>query len=148
MRLVSMRRVHPKSSSVTVSACVQSAVSTCLSHMRSNPVQETFRSECVREIIHAEPKLRLLCPQLGSCVDDPTQSAPSQHVHRSRKTHFTPKIFALSTISTLFLLLTPCAIDAAYLPLCMSKSSSSERLWTRNSLWPEGIMWRVFLLEP
>jgi hypothetical protein len=38
--------------------------------------------------------------------------------------------------------------SAAYVRLCMSRSSTSLGFWTRNALWPEGIRWRVFLLLP
>ena len=41
-----------------------------------------------------------------------------------------------------------CAYSAAYVLLCISRRSRSRVLLTRNALWPDGIMWRVFLLLP
>jgi hypothetical protein len=38
--------------------------------------------------------------------------------------------------------------SAAKVLLCMRRSSTSRVLLTRKALWPDGIMWRVFLLEP
>jgi len=60
----------------------------------------------------------------------------------------TPSCFARETISIRFLDETACAISAAYVLLCMRRSSRSRVLFTRNDLCPEGIMWRVFLLLP
>ncbi len=40
------------------------------------------------------------------------------------------------------------AYSAAKDLLCMSSRSTSEGLWTRKALWPEGIRCRVFLFEP
>lgn len=41
-----------------------------------------------------------------------------------------------------------CAYSAAKVLLCMRSRSTSPGLCTRKALWPEGIKWRVFLLEP
>ena len=77
----------------------------------------------------------------------------------------TPSSLARAIISTLFLDETACAIlsyvspcywseyvdrtnSAANVLLCMRRRSTSRVLLTRKALWPEGIMWRVFLLEP
>jgi hypothetical protein len=38
--------------------------------------------------------------------------------------------------------------SAAKVLLCMRRRSTSLVLLTRKALWPEGIMWRVFLFEP
>lgn len=38
--------------------------------------------------------------------------------------------------------------SAAKVLLCMRRRSTSAGLWTRKALWPEGMRWRVFLLEP
>lgn len=38
--------------------------------------------------------------------------------------------------------------SAAKVLLCIRSRSTSAGLCTRKALWPEGIMWRVFLLEP
>jgi hypothetical protein len=53
-------------------------------------------------------------------------------------THFTPSTLALAMISIRFFDETPWATAAAYLLLCIRRRSSSETLWTRSSLWPEG----------
>jgi len=60
----------------------------------------------------------------------------------------TPRALAFAMMSTRFRLETACAISAAYVRLCMRRSSTSRGLLTRNALWPEGIMCLVFLLEP
>lgn len=78
---------------------------------------------------------------------------------------FTPSCLARASISTRFLDETACDIlesesvtvlptiidgphSAAKVRLCIKSMSISRVLCTRNALWPEGIMWRVFLLEP
>ena len=38
--------------------------------------------------------------------------------------------------------------SAAKVLLCIRRRSTSAGLCTRKALWPEGIRWRVFLLEP
>ena len=38
--------------------------------------------------------------------------------------------------------------SAAKVLLCMRRRSTSRVLLTRKALWPEGIMWRVFLFDP
>ena len=87
----------------------------------------------------------------------------------------TPNCFAFATMSTLFLDETACEIlekwsvchfalwngyrkveaeghsstySAAKVLLCIKRRSTSDGLWTRKALWPEGIKWRVFLFEP
>ena len=40
------------------------------------------------------------------------------------------------------------AYSAAKVLLCMRRRSTSAGLLTTKALWPEGIMWRVFLFEP
>ncbi len=40
------------------------------------------------------------------------------------------------------------AYSAAKVLLCISRRSTSPVLCTRKALWPEGMRWRVFLLEP
>lgn len=77
----------------------------------------------------------------------------------------TPSSLARAIMSTLFLDETACAIlyyvspwymirvmgrtnSAAKVLLCMRRRSTSRVLLTRKALWPEGIMWRVFLLDP
>lgn len=88
----------------------------------------------------------------------------------------TPSSFARWTISILFLDETACEIllivrifayclvgcvasdtgvdrrrgsySAAKVLLCIRRRSTSRVLLTRKALWPEGIMWRVFLFDP
>ena len=38
--------------------------------------------------------------------------------------------------------------SAAWVRLCIRRSSTSLALLTTKALWPEGIMYLVFLLEP
>lgn len=38
--------------------------------------------------------------------------------------------------------------SAAKVLLCIRRRSTSRTLLTRKALWPEGIMWRVFLFDP
>lgn len=76
----------------------------------------------------------------------------------------TPSCFARVMISILFLdetaweiliqvslvgySMNACTYSAANVLLCMRRRSTSRTLLTRKALWPEGIMWRVFLLDP
>lgn len=45
-------------------------------------------------------------------------------------------------------IVTKITYSAAYVRLCIKRISTSLTLLTRNALWPDGIIWRVFLFEP